>query len=447
MAQDINPEFDNHADPIAEQNILGAMLKSKDAVVDVFDVIKNSQVFYQSKNQTVFEAMQNLSARGIEVDVTTVKNHLDQAGKLEAIGGVSYLIELIESTPLTSSAAHYAQIVRGLRLRRKIIEAGDRIKALGQKKDGTSPNQLFDQAQSLIFDASEANSAEEFSRIDVLMENVNLYLEQIRLRGGVAGISSPFVDLNKSVRGLKPGQLIIIGGRPSMGKSTLLLDFARSAAFRQDVPTALFSLEDEPMLLSLKILSAESSIPKYSLEQASLDEKNTAALLKTQQNLAHKPLFIDGSSHLSLLEIHTKSRRINQKLLQEGKKLELILIDYLQLVRTGDNHESRQQEVATISRSLKALAKELQIPIVAAAQLSRAAEEHGNRPPRMSELRESGQIEQDADVILLIHRKTDENNAYDSTTELIVEKNRAGERGNKITLNFNGILSRFEDAY
>jgi replicative DNA helicase len=201
------------------------------------------------------------------------------------------------------------------------------------------------------------------------------------------------------------------------------------------------------MLLSLKILSAESSIPKFLLDQASLNEKNTTKLLQTQKDLAQKPLFIDGSSHLSLLEIHTKARRINQKLLQEGKKLELILIDYLQLVRTGDNHESRQQEVATISRSLKALAKELQIPVVAAAQLSRAAEDRGNRAPRMSELRESGQIEQDADVILLIHRQIDEDNTYHPTTELIVEKNRAGERGNKITLSFNGMLSRFDDAY
>jgi replicative DNA helicase len=441
----MNEAFELPTDPIAEQNVLGAMLKSKDAVIDVFDIIRSPQVFHQAIHQQVFEAIQNLYSQGIEIDITTLKNYLDQNGKLESVGGASYLIELFESTPLVSSASHYAKIIKGLRLRRKIIEAGDRIKSLGLKKDGTSPEELFNQAQSLVFDASESNAAEEFARIDSLMNDVDDYLKQVQLKGGVAGISSPFVDLNKWIRGFKPGQFIIIGGRPSMGKSTMLLDFARDAAFRQDVPTALFSLEDEPMLISLKILSAESSIPKFVLDGATLNDLNTAKLLKTQKRLAQKPLFIDGSSHLSLLEIHTKARRINQKLLQEGKKLELILIDYLQLIWTGNSHESRQQEVATISRSLKALAKELQIPVIAAAQLSRAAEDRGSRPPRMSELRESGQIEQDADVILLIHRQVGEDNAYDTKTELIVEKNRAGERGSKIGLYFNGQLSRFDN--
>jgi replicative DNA helicase len=431
----------------AEQNALGAMLQSRNAIVDVLDVIKQSDVFYDSKNKLIFEQIQTLYAQGIEVDPTTLKNALDQRGLLEAVGGVTYLFDLVDTPAIITAAEEYAKIVRGHSLRRNIIRAGDQIKALGFKKDGTSPELLLDQAESLIFNASNKDESEDFHKIESLMAEVGEYLENIRLNKGVSGISSPYHDLNKFLHGFKPGQLIIIGGRPSMGKSTVLLDLVRHAALTQNIPSALFSLEDEPMLISVKILSAESSVSKGNIDQAIFSPRDAQNIRETQQRLANKPLFIDGSSHLTLLEIHTKCRRIQQRLQQEGKKLELVLIDYLQLIKTSDRHESRQQEVASISRSLKALAKELQVPIIAAAQLNRAAEEHSNRAPRMSELRESGQIEQDADVILLIHRIISKENSYGVDTDLIIEKNRAGERGRTINLLFDYHCCRFQSVF
>jgi replicative DNA helicase len=436
----------------AEQNTLGAMLQSRDAIVDVLDIIRDPEVFYDSKHKLIFEQIQILYVQGIEVDQTTVKNLLDQKNLLELAGGIAYLYDLIDVPVLTSAAAEYARIVRGQSLRRNIIQAGDQIKALGLKKDGTSPELLLDQAESIISNASGFDMSEDFINIDVLMHDIGEYLENARLNGGVSGISSPYVDLNKILHGFKPGQLIIVGGRPSMGKSTILLDLVRHAAFVQNIPSAIFSLEDKPMLLSLKILSAESSVSSSTITQGKYNQQEFQKITQTQQRLATKSLRVDGSSHLTILEIHTKCRRLQQHLQREGKELGLVLIDYLQLIHMGEDpnsrqqHENRQQAVAYISRSLKALAKELHVPVIAAAQLNRTSEEHTNRPPRMSELRGSGQIEQDADVILLIHRKISEENNYDVTTQLIVEKNQAGERGSKVDLLIDTQHSRFLNA-
>jgi len=426
-----------------EKNVLNVLLMSKDARVNILDQIKSSDFFYFRPNQTIFDAIIKLYTKGDEIDPTILANYLKTNGLLDEIGGVEYLKDIATRDTLFSGANHYAKILKEYKIRRNLIDVGDQIKKLGYAQQGEEGRELIDYAQVLVNKATDVEHISDFEKIDLVFENFNQYLEDLKKNKKNIGIFTPFTMVNKIIHGFKPGQMIVVGARPSMGKSTLLLELVRDAAFKQNQPTVLFSLEDEPTLITAKLLAAETGITTWDIEN-SHDAKVVEAVTNVEKQNQEKDLFIDASPDLNLIQIRTKCRRIQSKLQKEGKKLGLICVDYLQLVKAGERIDQRHLEVAHISRSLKALARELHCPVIVAAQLNRNIEDR-NSLPRMSDLKESGQIEQDADIIFLLHRQITEDNRYSTNLELLIEKNRSGQRGERVLLDFELQYSRIRN--
>jgi len=427
-------------DVAAEMSTLGGMLISKDAVGGVIEIIRGVD-FYLPKHEIIFEAIYELFNKGEPTDVITVSEQLTKQGNLAKVGGPSYLHTLEASVSTGANASYYASIVSDKAVLRNLVTSGTRIVQMGYAAEGEAID-LVNEAQAEIYAIGRPDASNEAVPVrDAIAEAIE-EIENISGRDGHAiEIPTGFRELDEVTNGLHPGQLVLIAARPALGKSTLALDFARSAAIKNNQPTVFFSLEMSSAEIAMRLLSAETSIFLHKMRSGRVEQSDWRKISSAQGNLANAPLLIDDSPNLTLAEIRAKCRRIKQ---QNG--LKLVVIDYIQLMTSGKKVENRQQEVSEFSRSLKLLAKELKVPVVALSQLNRASEMGGaDKKPQLSQLRESGSLEQDADVVILLHRERyAEEAANRNDAELIIAKHRNGET-RTINVLFEGAFSRFSD--
>jgi replicative DNA helicase len=382
------PEFERTPpqDIAAEQSVLGGMLLSKDAIADVVEVVRAND-FYKPAHQTIFDVVVDLYGKGEPADPITVSAELTRLGEIGRVGGAPYLHTLLSSVPTAANAGFYARIVAEQAILRRLVEAGTRIVQLGYGASGTGGvDDTVDRAQQAIYDVTERRSSEDYTLLEQLMQPTMDELEAIGSRGGsMSGVPTGFVDLDGLTNGLHPGQLIVIAGRPGLGKSTLGLDVARAASVKNGLPSAIFSLEMSKTEITMRLLSAEARVPLHHMRSGTMTDDDWNRLAKRMGEVAEAPLYIDDSPNLTMMEIRAKARRLRQR-----NDLRLIVIDYLQLMSGNKKAESRQQEVSELSRSLKLLAKELEVPVIAMSQLNRGAEQRTDKKPQIADLRESG---------------------------------------------------------
>ena len=424
----------------AEQCVLGGMLLSKDAIADVVELIRPGD-FYRPAHQTIYEAIIDLYGRGEPADPTLVADELLKRGEIARIGGIPYLHTLVSSVPTAANAHYYAKIVAERAVMRRLVEAGTRIVQLGYSGDG-EVDEVVDRAQAAVYEVTERRTTEDYVRLEDVMPLTLDEIEAISSRGGgMTGVPTGFADLDELTNGLHPGQMIVLAARPALGKSTLGLDFARSAAIKHGLATCIFSLEMGRTEITMRLLSAEARVPLHHMRSGKMTDEDWARLARRMGEVAEAPLFIDDSPNVTMMEIRAKARRLKQR-----HDLKLIIVDYMQLMSSARRVENRQQEVSEMSRSMKLLAKELEVPVVAISQLNRGAEQRTDKKPQLSDLRESGSIEQDADMVILLHRE----DAYEKESprageaDLIVAKHRNGPT-DTITVAFQGHYSRFVD--
>ncbi|HSN06038.1 MAG TPA: replicative DNA helicase [Candidatus Angelobacter sp.] len=427
-------------DIAAEQSVIGAMLLSKDAIADVVETLREGD-FYRPAHTLVYAAILDLYGRGEPADAVTVSAELTRIGELGRVGGAPYLHTLVASVPTAANAGYYARIVRERAVLRRLVEAGTRIVQMGYAGDG-DVDMVVDRAQAAVYDVTDRRTSEDYLSLAEIMPGTLEEIDAIASRGGVlAGVPTGFADLDAVTNGMHGGQMIVVAARPAIGKSTLGLDLARSASIRHGLTSAIFSLEMSRNEIAMRLLSAEAQIALNHLRSGTMSDADWQKLARKMSAVSEAPLFIDDSPNMTMMEIRAKCRRLRQR-----HDLRLVVIDYLQLMSSGKKVESRQQEVSEFSRSLKLLAKELDVPVVAISQLNRGAEQRTDKRPQMSDLRESGSIEQDADMVILLHRE----DAYERESprageaDFILAKHRNGPTGN-FTVAFQGHYSRFVD--
>ena len=422
----------------AERSVLGSMMLSKDAILEVAEILESAD-YYQPANETIHSVIVELSGRGEPADPVTVSGELRRRGDLQRVGGAPYLHTLIASVPTAANAAYYARIVKERAILRRLVNAGTRIVQLGYSEEGGEVDQIVDEAQAEVFAIAERRDRQDYVRLsDMSEELLDELMEIERTKGEAKGVPTGFADLDRLTQGLHPGQMIIVAGRPAMGKSTLALDFCRSAAIHNKKTAAIFSLEMSRSEIAMRLLSAETSVFLSKMRSGDLNADDWTRVSRRLGDVSEAPLFIDDSPNMSMMEIRAKCRRLKQQ-----HDLSLVVIDYLQLMSSGKRVESRQQEVSEFSRQLKLLAKELEIPVIAVAQLNRGPESRTDKKPMMADLRESGSLEQDADVIMLLHRpEYYVENERAGEADIIVAKHRNGET-RTIRVTFQGQFSRF----
>ncbi|MDX6264435.1 MAG: replicative helicase [Kribbellaceae bacterium] len=371
-------------DLAAEQCVLGAMMLSKDAIADVIETLRATD-FYRPAHEIVFDAVTDLYARGEPADAITVAAELTKRGEMARVGGAPYVHTLVASVPLAANAGYYAHIVREKAILRRLVEAGTKIVQIGYAGEG-EVDDVVDQAQAEIYSVTEKRTTEDYAPLKDIMEGALDEIEAIDSRGdAMVGVPTGFTDLDELTNGLHPGQMIIVAARPAMGKSTLGLDFARSASIKHGLTSCVFSLEMSRNEITMRLLSAEAKVPLHHMRNGKMTDEDWARLARKMGEVSEAPLFIDDSPNLTMMEIRAKARRLKQR-----HDLKLIVIDYLQLMTSGKKVESRQLEVSEFSRSIKLLAKELELPVIAICQLNRGSEQRSDKRPMASDLRESG---------------------------------------------------------
>lgn len=428
------------SDMLAEQCTLGGMLLSQEAIADVFDAVRGPD-FYAPKHEIIYSAILELFNRGEPTDVITVTDQLSKTGELVRAGGADYLHTLTSIVPTAANAAFYADIVQEKATLRRLIEVGTKIAQMGYTAQGDI-TELVNQAQSQVYEVSKAGAGEDYVPLVDSIDAAVALMENAQKRGGeMVGVPTGFQKLDEMTHGLHPGQLIILAARPAVGKSTLALDIARNASIRHKKPVIFFSLEMGRAEIAMRLLSAESRIYLQAMRKGNLSDNDWSRIASVRGEINSAPLYIDDSPNMTLVEIRAKCRRLAKRV-----GLEMIVIDYIQLMTSGKKVESRQQEVSEFSRALKLLAKELGVPVIAISQLNRNSERSENKKPELSHLRESGSLEQDADVVVLLHREdmAKREEERDGLAELIVAKQRNGPTG-PVMVNFLGQFSKFED--
>jgi replicative DNA helicase len=413
----------------AEQSVLGALLIDRDAVIEVAELLRPED-FYRADHGVIYGAILGLYERREPIDLVTVSEALERDGQLDPVGGSAYLTSLINLTPTAVNAVHYARLVERKAVLRNLIAAAGRIAGIGYE-DSPDVSESIDRAEQALFAVSQKRVSSGFSRLNQLLHDAYDRLDYLHQhKGEVTGIRTGFADLDAMTTGLQKSDLIVLAARPSIGKTSLALNFAEHAAVRQGRTVGIFSLEMSREQLVLRLLSSVADVDSQRLRTGFLEELDFPRLARAMNDLSEAPMFIDDTPNISTMELRTKARR-----LQAESGLDLIVVDYLQLmqstVQTRD--ANRVQEVSEISRGLKALARELQVPVVALSQLSRQAEMRESREPRLSDLRESGSIEQDADLVIFLwrekERSTEDGDQDGEVINLRLAKHRNGPTG------------------
>ena len=428
----------------AEQSVLGGLMLDNDAWFNVAEVVMASD-FYRAQHTIIFEAMTDLSGENQPLDALTVSERLQAKGMLDKAGGIAYLAELTESTPGASNVVAYAHIVRELSTLRQLIGAANRIAESAFARDGRPSEELLDLAEQEVFQISEGRikGGGPESIVPLLGRAVEKMETLYKTRGAITGIPTGFDDLDKMTAGLQPADLVIVAGRPSMGKTSFAMNMAEHAVMESDRGAVLvFSMEMPSDALLLRMLSGLGRIDQTRMRTGDMHEDDWPRFTSAVAQLKDKPLYIDDTPALTPNDLRTRARRVSR----ESGGLSLIVVDYLQLMRIAGKVENRTNEIAEISRSLKSIAKEMGCPVIALSQLNRSLESRTDRRPVMSDLRESGGIEQDADLILFIYRDEvyNEESPDKGTAEIIVGKQRNGPIG-KVRLSFIGNLTKFEN--
>jgi len=429
----------------AEVSVLGGMLIDADAMVHVIEILDDS-MFYREAHRRLFRAMLRLFEQSEAIDVVTVSESLRTAGDFEAVGGTAYLAQLLDAVPTAANIEYHARIVREKALLRRLIEAATSIVQETFSAQG-DVDQLLDHAEQKIFEIAQTSDRKGFVRLkDVLWPTFEKIEKLQNNTSSVTGVPTGFNDLDELTAGFQPGDLVIIAARPSMGKTAFTLNVAQHVGISAKLPVALFSLEMSKEALVQRILCAEGRVDANRLRRGRLLDDEYARLATAAGYLNTAPIYIDDSAGISVLEMRAKARRLKA----DRPELGMIIVDYLQLMQGNSRSENRQQEVSEISRGLKALAKELDLPVIALSQLSRQVESRPDKRPMMSDLRESGAIEQDADLIMFLYRPeyyygpTDKDgNSLEGMAELIIGKQRNGPTG-KVDLVFQKEFTRFD---
>jgi len=421
----------------AEQSVLGALLIDKDAVIEVADFLRPED-FYRGHHGTIYGAVLDLYERREPVDLVTVSEVLERRGQLDAVGGSAYLTSLINLTPTAVNSVHYGRIVERKAVLRNLISAAGRIAGIGYE-DGSDVAEAVDRAEQELFSVSQKRVEAGFSPLKSLLHAAYDRLDYLHQhKGEISGVRTGFKDLDTLTTGLQKSDLVIVAARPSIGKTSLALNIAEHAAVREGRTVGIFSLEMSKEQLVLRLLSSVANIDSQRLRTGFLEEMDFTRLAPAMNSLAEAPVFIDDTPNISTMELRTKARR-----LQAEHDLGFIVVDYLQLMQ-GTRTDNRVQEVSDISRGLKALARELNAPVMACAQLSRAVEQRPGNRPQLSDLRESGSIEQDADIVMFIYREEqyDRESQRKNLADVIVAKHRNGPLKD-IELRFSGAQTRF----
>jgi len=422
----------------AEQSVLGAMLIDKDAVVKAIEVLKPED-FYRDANGHIFKAVVNLFDRGEAVDLITLSEELRQIGLLDQIGGIAYVAGLANAVPTSANIEHYAKIVEEKSLLRNLIRVSTRIAQLGYEGE-EDVESLLDKAEQMVFELSQRKTYAGMVPLKTVLMNTFERIEYLHQnKGGITGVPSGFGNLDKLTSGFQPSDLIILAARPSMGKTSLVLNIAQYASVRKKLPVAVFSLEMSREQLVTRMLCAEAMVDQQKVRTGQLSDDDWQKLTRAAGPLSQAPLYIDDSPGITVVEMRARCRRLKSE-----RGLSMVVIDYLQLMQGGRKSENRQQEISEISRSMKSLARELQVPVIALSQLSRAVEQRTEKKPMMSDLRESGSLEQDADLVMFIYR--DEYYKEDSDkrgiAEIIISKQRNGPVGS-VELGFLKEFTKF----
>jgi replicative DNA helicase len=425
----------------AESSVLGGILLENDAINIVVELLRPED-FYRESHRKVFRAMIELTDRSEPVDLITLSDYLNGRGELDAVGGSAYLASLADFVPTAANISYYARIVREKSILRSLIRTATEIATRGYEEQG-NVEEFLDTAEKVIFDISEKKIKASFVAVGDMIKDTLKTVEKLYERKEmVTGVPTGYEDLDKLTAGLQPSDLIIVAGRPSMGKTAFSLNIAANAAFA-GVGVAVFSLEMAKEQLVLRMLCSEARVNNSKVRSGYLAERDFPKLANAAGRLHEAAIYIDDTPAISVLELRAKARRLVR---DRSKKVGLIVIDYLQLMRGMGGASNREQEISEISRSLKALAKELAVPVIAISQLNRRVEDRGDRRPMMSDLRESGAIEQDADVIMFIYRDEvyNQNSEEKGKAEIIVAKQRNGPI-DKVELTFLNEFMRFEN--
>jgi len=426
----------------AEESLLSAILIDNQTLLEVIEIL-GPEDFYKSAHQKIFSATLSLFSNSEPVDLVTLTNQLRDNGHLDEVGGATYLAALIETVPLAVNAKHYSKIIHDKAALRRLIDKANKI-AKRCFEDQGDVEGVVDFAEAAIFEISENKIRPSFFPIkDLIEKNIDVIEERQGNKTLVTGVSTGFTRLDSLTSGFQNSDLIILAGRPSMGKTALALNIARNAAIDANVPVAIFSLEMSKEQLSMRMLCSEARVDSSKIRSGFFSKKDWVNLTDAAGVLSEAPIFIDDSPDLSVMEIRAKSRRLKM-----DKDVGLVIIDYLQLMKGRISAERRDLEISEISRALKALAKEIDIPVVALSQLNRKLEERSDKRPMLSDLRESGALEQDADVVAFIYRdevyNRDENNPNLGIAEILLRKQRNGPTGD-VPLKFFSAHTRFEN--
>ena len=436
----------------AEVSVLGGMLIDGEAVARSVEVV-NDSMFYREGNRRLFRAMIRLFERGDVVDVITLSEELKKTEEFEDTGGASYLAELLSAVPTAANVEYHARIVREKALLRRLIDAASNIIRDVYDQGEAEVEEVLDKAEQRVFQVSQSHSREGFVWIKEILWPTFEHIERLQESDtGITGLATGFSDLDGMTTGLQKGDLIIVAARPAMGKTSLVLNIAQNAAIEVGDSVAIFSLEMSKEQLVQRLLCAEGRVDAQKLRQGKLNSEEYQRLAAAAGHLNTAPLWLDDSPGSTVLDMRAKARRLQADLRRDDKDLGLLIIDYMQLMAGNRRSESRTQEVSEISRGLKALARELEVPVVALSQLSRAPEQRTDRRPQLSDLRESGSIEQDADVVMFLYRPEyyfgpvdNDGNSIEGKTELIIGKQRNGPTG-VVNLFFNKAYTRFDSV-
>ena len=432
-------------DPVAEQSVLGSIFISPNSIISITDELVPDD-FYKPANKIVFKTMLSLLVKGEPIDATTMVSALTNQGDISKIGGINYVVELVNSTPTSKNVEHYAKLVKEKATLRKVI--ADLSDSLSSAYQGdVSIGDIIAKTEKSMLNISNQNTGSGFRNVaDILDTHMQIVESRSQTDGFVTGLSTGFAGLDKITTGLHEDNLIILAARPAMGKTALALNIAKHVAVNENKPAVIFSLEMGAEDLIERMVASEGMVPAYHLKTGNLSTDEWRRLVQAQSNLYNAPIFVNDTAGIRISEIRSNAR----KLAQEMGGLGIIIIDYLQLI-TGSKGENRQQVVSGISRELKILAKDFKVPVIALSQLSRSVEQRQDKRPMLSDLRESGSIEQDADIVAFLYREAYYQKEYadsqesNNVTELILEKNRHGSLGT-VKLYFHKEYTKFSSV-